>query len=420
IIEREGVKIAILGQITDAIPAWLPKEIWSGLRFENMVKNTNRWIAKINKEEKPDFIVGLFHSGLKGGIINEAYYENASYKVANEVEGFDLIFYGHDHSPKCIDIVNKFGKHVLLANAGAHATNVASAVVNFQLDKSGKVISKSLSTELIDATVYPESSCFVSRFDKDLKSAEDFVSAKVAYFNAPVDGHSVLFGSSAFVDLIHQMQLAITGADISLSSPLSISATIDAGPVYMRDLFNLYKYENVLYTMKLTGQEIHDELEFSYGQWVNTMKSKEDHLLLLDDKNNLKYFSFNFDSAAGIIYDVDVTKPVGKRINIKSMANGKPFSLAATYSVAVNSYRGNGGGELLTKGAGISPNNLDSRITNVSSHDLRYYLMKYLLKKKVITPEPLNQWSFVPKEWVKEAAYRDSLLIFSPNVGSHQ
>lgn len=415
IIERDGLKIAILGQLTDAIPAWLPKKIWSGLHFENMVQNARKWVAKIKKEEHPDLMVGLFHAGLKGGIINESYDENATYKVATQVEGFDLIFYGHDHSPKCFEVVNKWGKHVLLVNAGAQAVNVASAIVDFKLDQSGKVIGKTLTGELIDATEYPESTSFVDRFSHDLESAEQFVSKKVAYFKAPMDGHSVLFGSSSFVDLIHQMQLAITGADISLSSPLSISSSIDAGPIYMRDLFTLYRYENMLYTMHLSGQEVRDELEYSYSKWVNTMQSKDDHLLLLSDKHHLKYYSFNFDSAAGILYEVDVTKPVGQRVTIKSMANGEPFSLTKTYTVAVNSYRGNGGGELLTKGAGISLEELPSRITNASVHDLRYYLMQYLLEKKVVTPKPLNQWSFVPKSWVKDAARRDSLLLFSPN-----
>lgn len=419
ILEREGVKIAIFGQITDAIPAWLPANIWSGLRFDNMVENAKQWISKIKEEEKPDLIVGLFHSGLKGGIINDSYYENAAYKVANEVEGFDVVFFGHDHSPHSADIVNKWGKHVLLVNPGAHATNVASAVANFTVNQSGKVVSKTLSADLIDATVYPESGCFTKRFKKDLQAAEKFVSTQVASLEVPIDGRAVLFGSSSFVDLIHEMQLAKTGADISLSSPLSTSSVIEAGPLRMRDLFKLYKYENKLYTMHLTGQEVRDELEYSYSKWVNTMKSSKDHLLLLDDHNHLQYFSFNFDSAAGIIYEVDVTKPVGKRVSIRSMADGSPFSLTKMYTVAVNSYRGNGGGELLTRGAGIAQDSLSQRIIKVSTHDLRYYLMQYLLSKKTITPEPLKQWSFVPEKWVTKAASRDSLLIYSSKNMAH-
>ena len=68
------------------------------------------------------------------------------------------------------------------------------------------------------------------------------------------------------------------------------------------------------------------------------------------DYAKLQNPAYNFDSAAGIIYDVDVTKPQGDKIIIKSMADGSPFDFDKVYKVAVNSYRGNGGGDLLTKG----------------------------------------------------------------------
>ena len=85
--------------------------------------------------------------------------------------------------------------------------------------------------------------------------------------------------------------------------------------------------------------------------------------------------SFNFDSAAGIIYTVDVTKPRGEKINIVSMADGSPFDLNKTYKVALNSYRGNGGGELLTKGGGIPKEELKSRIISSTDKALSDYVM---------------------------------------------
>lgn len=51
------------------------------------------------------------------------------------------------------------------------------------------------------------------------------------------------------------------------------------------------------------------------------------------------------------------------------------------YKVALNSYRGNGGGELLTKGAGIPQDELKGRILFSTDKDLRYYLMQYIEKR---------------------------------------
>lgn len=184
-------------------------------------------------------------------------------------------------------------------------------------------------------------------------------------------------------------------------------------------MFSLYKYENMLYTMNLTGAEIKGFLEESYAMWTNRMKSPDDHLLLLKERKkgqenyaSFVNFSFNFDSAAGIIYTVDVTKPKGEKITILKMADGKPFDENKTYKVALNSYRGNGGGELLTKGAGIPQDELKSRIIHSTDKDLRYYMIQYIKEKGVLSPQPLNQWQMIPQDWTRLAAERDCKFLF--------
>ena len=184
-------------------------------------------------------------------------------------------------------------------------------------------------------------------------------------------------------------------------------------------MFNLYKYENQLYVMRLTGEEIRKHLEMSYDLWVNTMKSPDDHLLLLDthtkgDQQRLgfKNLSFNFDSAAGIDYEVDVTKPDGEKVKILRMSNGEPFDEKKWYKVAVNSYRANGGGELLTRGAGIPRDSLQARIIWKSQYDLRHYLIDWISRQPEFNPQPGHNWKFVPEDWTTEAAKRDSELLF--------
>ena len=66
IINRDGVKIAILGMITPAIPSWLPEKLWSGLHFEDMQASAAHWVDIIRKKENPDVLIGLFHAGKSG------------------------------------------------------------------------------------------------------------------------------------------------------------------------------------------------------------------------------------------------------------------------------------------------------------------------------------------------------------------
>ena len=72
------------------------------------------------------------------------------------------------------------------------------------------------------------------------------------------------FGNSAFNDLILDLELKITKADIAFNAPLQFNSVIKAGPVTVGDMFNLYKYENQLCVIKMTGEEIRKHLEMSY------------------------------------------------------------------------------------------------------------------------------------------------------------
>ncbi len=252
-----------------------------------------------------------------------------------------------------------------------------------------------------------------------MKEVNDYVSKQIGTFKDTIYSRESFFGSSAFNDFILNLMLQITHADIAFNAPLQSNACINAGPVYVSDMFNLYKYENQLYVMRLTGEEIRKHLEMSYDLWANTMKSADDHLLQIESRTyggkervGFKNLSFNFDSAAGIDYEVDVTKPDGQKVKILRMSNGQPFDEKKYYNVAVNSYRGNGGGELLTKGAGISKAELEKRITWRSERDQRYYLMQEIEKMGTVDAKPNNNWKFVPENWTKPAAERDMNLLF--------
>jgi 2',3'-cyclic-nucleotide 2'-phosphodiesterase/3'-nucleotidase len=94
------------------------------------------------------------------------------------------------------------------------------------------------------------------------------------------------------------------------------------------------------------------------------------------------------------------------------MSDGKPFEMNKFYKVVMNSYRGNGGGELLTHGAGIPKDSLNTRIIYQSALDLRYYLMEEIERQGTVTPKAASNWKFVPTAWTLPAADRDRKLLF--------
>ena len=418
IIERDGIKIAVLGLITPAIPAWLAENLWEGLQFEDMETSARKWVKIIQEKEKPDILIGLFHSGREASKNTGKWNENASLTVAQNVPGFHIVLMGHDHRQFCQNVPNCEGNYVMAVNPGSNGNAVSD--IDITITKNGNETSMNIDARLTDMNKYEPSKEFMAHFKKQYDDVDNFVKQKIGTITASLDTRPAYFGSSAFIDFIHTLQLAISGADISFAAPLSFDATIDKGDIYMSDMFNLYKYENMLYVMELTGKEIKDYLEYSYSIWTRQMTSPDDSLLLLkditpeEDKSHAIFAnpSYNFDSAAGIIYTVDVTKPQGEKISISSMTDGTPFLMDKTYKVAINSYRGNGGGELLTRGAGIPQDQLHARIVFSTDKDLRFYLMEYIRKQGTLSPKALNQWRFIPDEWVKQAAKRDYDLLF--------
>lgn len=419
VYERDGVKIAVLGMITPAIPIWLAESLWQGLRFDDMETTARHWMEVIRKKEKPDVIVGLFHAGQNAHTLGDAYRENASVEVAVNVPGFDVVLMGHDHMLESRKVANVQGDSVLLLNPANLGNYVAE--VELTIVKKGKeLIDKTINGRVVSMDDFEVSQVFMDEFKEEESIVSEFVSKKIGNISQTITTRDAYFGSSAFVDLIHSLQLAISGAQISLAAPLSFDASIAQGDITVGDMFNLYKYENMLYIMRLQGKELKNLLEMSYALWTNQMTSPTDHLLFIRKdiyKGKTRYrfqnSSFNYDSAAGIIYTVDVTKPEGEKVTIYRLADGTPFDEEAYYTVAMNSYRGNGGGELITKGAGLSKDELQSRMLVATTKDLRYYLMEYIQEHQHINPRALNQWKFIPEDWTKEAAKRDYKLLFN-------
>ncbi|EFN90880.1 5'-nucleotidase, C-terminal domain protein [Prevotella amnii CRIS 21A-A] len=419
--KNNGVKIGVIGMITPAIPNWLKENIWSGLQFKEMVRCAKETIRKMKTKDNPDVIIGLFHSGWKGGIITKDYAEDASKDVAKQVDGFDIVFFGHDHTPHNSVETSLKGKKVVCLNPANNAQRVAVATITLSSKMKGNKKTfhiKNIEGDLVDVSTLGVDTNYINHFHKNVEEVKLWSDKVIGYLKNTIYTKDSYFGNSAFNDLILNLELKITKADIAFNAPLLFNASIKAGPVTVADMFNLYKFENQLCTIKMTGEEIHKYLEMSYDLWVNTMKTPNDHLLLLADTKSdaqrlgFKNYSFNFDSAAGINYTVDVTKPKGQKVTILKMSNGEKFEEKKWYTVAVNSYRANGGGELLTKGAGIPHEQLKKRIIWESKQDQRYYLMKEIEKAGTIAPEANNNWKFIPEEWVKPAAERDKKLLF--------
>jgi len=426
IIRKNGIRIAVLGLVTPSIHNTLPRELYEGVEFRDMIETARHWMPLI-KKENPDLIIGLFHAGWfdpdSESSSSGSHDDEGTTSIAYNIPGFDIIFTGHDHKTVNKKIVNISGDTVLILNGGSRSMNIARADVTFEKDKKSGIQRKTYTGQILKVADYKPDDEFINKFTGNHDAIRGYVDEVIGNSSETISSRDSYFGSSAFVDMIHSLQLEITGADISFAAPLSFDVNISEGPVTVGGMFKLYRFENMLYTMALTGEEILKYLEYSYSGWYNTISGTDDLLLkfrtdkkgklLVTDGNVwLKNPAYNFDSAAGIDYVVDVSKPEGLRITIKGLTNGNKFDPGKTYLVAVNSYRGNGGGGHFNEGVGLDKTEMMSRIIKSTERDLRYYMIESIRQKKHIKPLPLNNWKLIPEDIVNIAATRDYKLLF--------
>ncbi len=422
VIRKKGLKVIVFGLITPSVPRWLPESLYRGIRFENMVATARKWMPVIQGED-PDLVVGLFHSGM-GDESDRGDDENSTLAVAMNVPGFDVIFCGHDHRQDVKEVTDTEGNKVLVLDGGSRAEAVMNVSVAMEKDESGRK-KPVVSGKIIRMNTLPVSEDFIKKYSEATSEVKEYTSEIIGRSTATVTTRDAFFGPSAFVDLIHQMQLDLAGAQISLAAPLSFDQSIAEGDLRIRDMYRLYRFENFLYTVNMTGGEIDRHLEHSATQWFRTMENKGDYMLnyrtddsgspvIVNGTARLRNPSYNFDSAMGIRYTVDVSKPQGARVNITALDDGTPFSYSSTYTVAVNSYRANGGGGHFPA-AGITSNELESRIVSATERDLRYYMTEWIREKGTISPVAMSQWKIVPASWAAEAEKKERRLLFGDN-----
>jgi 2',3'-cyclic-nucleotide 2'-phosphodiesterase/3'-nucleotidase len=292
--------------------------------------------------------------------------------------------------------------------------------------EDGKVVSKTLDAELLPVDKDKADRRMQEVFRPDYEAVKAFTLKEVGELKTDLRTRDAYRGMSDYLNLIHTLSLSCSPAQISFAAPLTFNGYIEAGTLVYNDLFTIYPYENQLFVVEMSGSEIKDYLEYSYDMWINTVRTADDRLLKIidrpDARSGQKRWSFvnrsyNFDSAGGLIYDVDVTRPFGSRILIRSLADGSAFDENQTYNVAMTSYRASGGGGIMRDGAGVDTDKIDERVVEYYP-EIREILYDYLLKHGKIDPEVIGdrtvvgEWRFIPESIAQKAMERDMTLLF--------
>lgn len=409
IFERAGMKVAVLGFTNPNMKAWLSEPLWRGMDFVSLIPLVQEAVDEVRATQKPDVTVVAVHSGTGTG--DGSALENQGLDLLNSLSGVDVLVCAHDHRPY---VAEKDG--CVLVNGGARAGNVGHVTVTSGASRRVHAETVRMSKTLVDTQMRKE-------FEAEFEEVKAFTNRKVGHMSMELRTRDAYRGMSDYINLVHTVQIGVPEAQISFAAPLTYDGTVKAGDVIYNDMFTIYPYENQLFVLKLTGAEIRNYLEYSYDTWIQTPGR---HVLKIvdspDARTGARKWSFtgrpyNFDSAAGLVYTVDVTKPYGKRVKIASLADGSAFDESAWFNVAMTSYRANGGGNILFKGAGLSKEEADRRVV-ARYPEIRDMVYDFISRHKEITPALVGdpsvtgEWHFVPEKKVSRLMDADMELIF--------
>jgi len=404
IYEAQGVRIGVLGMSTQLSNIQQPKDRRE-LDVSDIIESAKYWMPVLKDKNKVDAVVGLFHSGYDGGRTEDGVEENVVRKIISQVPGFSAILYGHDHRARCLKMVDCNGDSVLLLNTGPFMTNagVATLTVTGAGTEHPVIETKG---ELVNITSQIPDKRFERKLSGWYDDIKEYSDSVIGVLAAPLEADSILWGRSTLMDFLHTFQMRFVGADVSLASPGYSKSYFPSGDITVKDLFSVYDSDNFMVSVMMKGSEIRKVLEQSASQFYNTVKDGNGGML----KSRRRSMS-SLVTAAGIRYEIDVTKPEGSRINIISMSDGQPFSDEKMYRTTINSYQYFG--TTLSRAIGITPKEMRERLNGSSPADIRYYMITALaLGKESGIPynvSRMTDWKLVPRDIVRGCLAKDTV-----------
>lgn len=373
----QGVRVAVIGLTTTAIPLWEKPQNYKGYSWEHPTASLKR-LFEIWGDNRPDLVIICAHSGIDKA--NGATSENFAWQVA-EVPGVNAVVFGHSHS----ELAEAFNGDTLLTQPKNYGASLARLDFEFTRDSAGKWQMSSRRSHLIKVTNDTAADENILSLAKPYHEAtEQYLSSPIVESTTELSAAHGRFEDSALVDAIHEVQLFYTKADVSLSALFNPRLTIHKGPVTVREAAALYVYDNTLYKIEGTGKMLREALENSARYFQSCPTPACDSGDLIDQK----FMGFNFDMAEGVTYEIDLRRPAGQRItNLRF--KGAPLKDTQPLTIALNNYRaaGSAGFEMFK----------DSKILWQSSDAIRDLIIEYYGRKKSFPTQPSGNWKIVPE-----------------------
>ena len=380
-----GLRIALLGLTTHFVPIWEEPDHIEGLHFEDALQAAQKWVNHIRSKEEIDLLIVCYHGGFErdlqtGELAEKETGENQGYAMCREIKGVDILVTGHQHR----EIAEKLlGKTVI--QPGTKGFCLGEIVITVTKDKD-RIVSISHEPSLIyvdDRVQADEEVCALLR--PLYNETEEWLNQTIGVVDGDMyidDPFQARLQEHPYVEFINQVQLRVTGAEISCTALFHSKQGGFSNDVTMRQIVANYIYPNTLKVIVLSGSDIREALE----QSATYFELKDGEVVVNPKFENPKQQHYNYDMWEGIEYELKISNPVGERVT-KLHYNGNPIERDRKFTVVMNSYRATGAGDF--------PMFQNKPVVKEIQTDMTELIAEEIMERKIIHAECNHNWCVI-------------------------
>lgn len=379
ILARGAVKVGITGFTTPGVMLWDRTRLTGRARVGRIGGAVGPAIARL-EGEGADLKIALIHSGF-----GESSYDTTGIGPENEASALatatpkpDLVIVGHTHREVRDTVIN--GVHFVQPKNWAQSL----AVVHVSLGKdpgTGRWRVTRVHSDMQPLASLAEQQRLTRRVDAAHQAARQWAATPLGTAGPGFDARYARAQDTPLLDFINEVQRRKAGAQLSATAAFDVQAGLPEGTVHQRDLSGIYPYENTLRAVKISGQQLRQFLEHS-ARYFRTYEPSQPIL-------NDSIAGYNYDVVSGVIYNIDLSRPVGQRI--RGLAyEGKIVQPTDTFTMALNSYRQSGGGGYTMVAR--------APIVYDSSEDIRELLVEEVRRARTLQTASYlrSSWAIIP------------------------
>ena len=366
-IDGETVTVGIVGLTNPGSRVWDRKHLEGAIEFEDMVTSAQTYAPQL-KEQGADVVIAVAHTGKdpEGQQWDPSLLqENVATSIAEQVPDIDVVVAGHSHVDQPEEVVTRAdGSQAIITQPYYWARSVSEVELNLTPEPDGDGYEVDWTDDAPSVTPHylqgdvAEDQAMADALTAHHDETVDYVNQTIAQAAQTMSAETSRYEDTAILDFIgHVMtektEEGLVGTEyedvpvLAQTSPFSRDAVFSEGDVTVRDVAALYVYDNTLAGVTMTGAELKDYLEYA-ARFYDQVDEGADFdpaevSNSYDEADGRDIPDYAYDALTGVDYDINISKPLGERIENLRMADGSSVADDDEFVLAINNYRQSGG-----------------------------------------------------------------------------